>query len=397
MAIDYTYDSTKETADQYLARTQPSRGGSSASGAADPFIDTLQKKLLAQSDMISSSNTELESKIASAIGGVQKSSAASSARIESEFGREIGYRVDEGELQRLVVNEASTGFARSSALLRLIDSRTDKDLKDLEQRKQELILAGESAAASKVAELQLKSIEFKQQAQQQAFTNMLSTGQFALNVQAERRTADQFKQTIDLNREQLQFNKDSKMAEIATQFGITIDPTDTLDSIVTKASNSEYARLNRERARLEVQNLRKDLADIEDKELDVNIDGLLADAIAGTGQFEGKPVSPEIAAFAAVNYMNTSGIKPNKSDLNRFTERARALKQEYDVEKSKVQAEEEGKSFWANFGNIFGAPAAYNARRSTTERANPFMFSGYDPGQSDPDAYNSFFTGLFAN
>lgn len=197
-----------------------SSGGGNGGGSGNALMSEIEKKLLSQSDLISSTNTELEDKISQAIGGVQKAADASAARTESEFGREIGYRIDKGEVERIGVNEASSGYSRQTALLRLMDERTDKDLKDLEMRKQELILQGESDAASTIASLQLEALKFRQDANQNVFNNLMGMGNYAnsvrqtnLDFQREAREADQFQLNHALEKERFAFTKASTLEE----------------------------------------------------------------------------------------------------------------------------------------------------------------------------------------
>lgn len=194
--------------------------GSGGNGGGNALMSEIEKKLLSQSDLISSTNTELEDKISQAIGGVQKASEASAARTESEFGREIGYRIDKGEIERIGVNEASAGYSRQTALLRLMDERTDKDLKDLEMRKNELLLQGESDAASTIAGLQMEALKFRQDANQNMFNNLLGMGSYAntvrqtnLDFQREARQADEFKLGQALEREKFAFQKATTLEE----------------------------------------------------------------------------------------------------------------------------------------------------------------------------------------
>lgn len=214
------------------------------SSSSDPFISELQKKLLSQSDLISSSNTELEDKIGKAISGIEKSSRASAQRIESEFGREIGYAVDEGELTRTGIREAGSGFATNTALLRLVDERTDKSLKDLEQRKQELLLSGEAAAASQISGLQMQEIQFRQASQQQMFSNLLSLGSLGLQISADERAM----------RSQ-SFTETSTMSALALQYGVALQPGDTIDTVAARA-----APFASEKQQLDLARIRADIA-----------------------------------------------------------------------------------------------------------------------------------------
>ena len=154
-----------------------------ATGGTDPFLAELQKQLLGTSGLISSGQSQLQDSITEAIGGVQKGQEASTARIESQFGREREFQAGQFAQQRTAARESQRGFATNRAALQQMDERTEKSLRDLDQRKQELILAGESASAGRISELQFQALEFQQQAQQQAFNNLLGAGQLRTQQQ----------------------------------------------------------------------------------------------------------------------------------------------------------------------------------------------------------------------
>lgn len=193
--------------------------------STDAFMSELQNRLLSQSNIISSADSDIEKTITSAIAGVKTSAEKSGQRIESVFNREKEAVAEVGGRKLTTAQEGRRGFATNTATLRLITEETNKDLKDLEQRKQELILAGDAEAAGKVAELQLKALTFKQESQQRVFTNLLSMGNFALGAKSEER----------LTRAQ-NMDERNKIAEIALEFGLPVSENDTLDTIIAKAA-----------------------------------------------------------------------------------------------------------------------------------------------------------------
>jgi len=179
----------------------------------DPVINQIQSKLLQQSDLVSSSASNIEAKIGEAISGIQKGQEAGAARIESQFGREKAFQAEQFAQQKTSARESQRGFAVNTAAMRQLDERTEKSLRDLEQRKQELILAGESTAASQIAGLQVQSLQFQMQAQQQAFSNMLGIGQFQaglkqLQIETQREARLQTAQELDATLAQAKFEFD---------------------------------------------------------------------------------------------------------------------------------------------------------------------------------------------
>ncbi len=189
------------------------------------FVNALQQRLLSQSDMISSANTGLESKINQAIGGVANSSNLSNQAITSQYDRQIGYTNEAQQNTITAARERGIGMQTTDVAYQAMTKEADKNLKDLEQRKQELILQGSSAAAAKIADLQLQTLTMKTQAMQQTFTNLLGMANFGLQAGQEQRAA----QAQD-------FTQKSTIANIGLQYGIPVGPNDTLQSVVTRAA-----------------------------------------------------------------------------------------------------------------------------------------------------------------
>ena len=228
----------------------------------DPFISALQDKLMSTSDMISSSNTGIEDKIGQAIQGVKDSNAASGARINSEGDRNFGFAVGQAAYQRGDVLDARSGFATNNAFLRNLDLNTEKSLKDMDMRKHELLLAGDAEAASKISELQLKSIEFKQNAFQQTFSNLLALGNFGLQENAQKNAQGNADRAFGLQERQMSFNEKQAIDNIALQFGIAPKPGDTIDTITARAAPfaSERQKLELSKTRAEISKLNAETA-----------------------------------------------------------------------------------------------------------------------------------------
>ncbi len=207
-------------------------GGSSGTD----FLKAIQEKLLGQSGVISSTNSDLQTKLESAIQGVQTGADKSNQKIESEYGRERSYMEGTANESFLAGRAAGSGGVLNMAALRSLTETTDKSLKDLEQRKQELILTNDAAAATKISELQIKSLEFRQNAQQQVFSNLLGIANLGVQSAAEQRLAQQ--QT---------FTEKQAVSNIALQYGLKVLPGDTLDSVTSRAmvfaSDEQKARL----------------------------------------------------------------------------------------------------------------------------------------------------------
>lgn len=228
---------TNPTEQQLKNRKIAAAGGTPPEPGFDSnaFIDQAANRLLQTSGIISSADTTLEK----AITGVRTSQEASEERIESVFDREIEFKRGQFAQERTTGIENQRGFARNSSALRLLDEKTEKSLRDLEQRKQELILAGESAASERITELQIKEIEFQQNARQQLFTNLLSLSRFGLQAKQEER----------LERQQ-SFVESSAIASIALEFGVQVPEGASLESIVALVAPRADTRRKAELAKL---------------------------------------------------------------------------------------------------------------------------------------------------
>lgn len=220
-----------------------------ATSTQDDFLSELQKRLLSSSDMVSSAPTEIESAITKAMETTKAGAEAGKAKIQSEYERIAGESRLAGQRKLSAAQEAQRGFATNTAQLQQIEEATNKDLKDLEMRKNELILSGDATAAARISDLQLKSLEFKQEAKQKIFSNLLNLGQFSIQAKAEERASQQFKDNLKFQKDTMDFNRQSKMAELATTWGVTIDPGETLETLTAKikpmASKKQQAELDK--------------------------------------------------------------------------------------------------------------------------------------------------------
>lgn len=175
--------------------------------------------------MISSSNTGIDTKINEAIKGVQGAASNTDAATTLNFDRQIGYAQDAGQTSITGNLDSRSGFATNMVALRNLVSTTDKNVNDLESRKQELILQNDASSANKIAELQVQGLQFKQAAMQQVFTNLLGMGNFGLQVGAANRAE-----------EAQSFQEKQAISQIGLQFGVEVKPGDTIDTISSRAA-----------------------------------------------------------------------------------------------------------------------------------------------------------------
>lgn len=240
-----------ETIDAYKARVasmQTPSGAVSSAGFDPNTVASMMKNTIGS---VSSSNDTIDASISAAIQSQKEAAAANAAAIESQYGREAGYLSDNLQNQRTSMIEGTRGGAYGGYALQAVDTQIEKSLRDLEQRKNELVLQGNAAAASKISDLQVQQLQFKQQAQQQVFSNLLAMGNYGLQ-----------KRQVDLASEQQDFQEQSAISTIALRYGLEMQPGETIDSITFRAKSiaSQEEQLNLEKARQQIMQSKAETA-----------------------------------------------------------------------------------------------------------------------------------------
>lgn len=322
-ALDSFYP--KQNTNVNTNNTNNTNTNSSSSNSSSNLLSSIQSKLLEQSGIISSTNSNLEQRLNNAISGVRESATKSNQVVESQFGRELGYQLDKSNTDMINGRAAGAGGLMNMAALRELTQTTDKSLKDLEQRKNELILQNDSAAASKIADLQIKALEFQQNANQQVFQNLLGIADFG------------FKQSAnELAKSNQVFQQNQAMSTIALKYGIPLNPGDTIESITTRAmpfaSKEEALQLAKLQSEINKNNaevtktLREGISYVNDSNLDT------------------------VAQAAAINPAVLSTIK-NPSDLGKVVvkmneiQKANAISQiEYNIKSGVYKTKEQALS-----------------------------------------------------
>lgn len=208
----------------------------------EDFDKMLTSSMMGLSQMVSSADTQLEERLNKSIAGVEKSQEASKGYITSVFDREKELSSEIGKKKLTSAVESQRGYAQNTAVLKQIEQDTDKSIKDLEQRKQELILQGEAASASKIADLQFQAEEFRQKSRQQVFSNLLAFGNYGLQRQESARA------------ERAQnFQERSAIGSIALQFGIKVNENDTIDDVINNAAQFANAQQKAQLAKLQAE------------------------------------------------------------------------------------------------------------------------------------------------
>ena len=200
------------------------------SGLKTPGIDTnalmqqLIQKQLGGSGLVSSATSPLDSVLAGAVSAQEKQGAAREAQINLDYQDAVKLSTDRASYELSAGRAAGSGGVLNLAALNELTGRTDSTLKDLEKQKQQALLNNDSATATAVTNLQIKAVEFQQEANQKIFSQILQLGQYGIQQKnqeiAQKAAADEHTKIIgDLITENPQAG---------------ISPTDSIDQAYTK-------------------------------------------------------------------------------------------------------------------------------------------------------------------
>lgn len=209
--------------------TTPTTNGSDT----DAFNSAVEKRLLGQSEIVSSSDTQLEQSFKDAQAGIVKGNQANTQRIESVYSRERAGIEEAGQNAVGGFAEGRSGFATQMAGLRAAVQTTDKNLNDLTQRKEELILQGNSKAASDISSLIITRLKFKQDAEQQVFANLLGMANYGAQKEQSQAQLAQSAYQFD---EKMKYDETTAMTSISLEYGLQANPGETLTTLYSRAS-----------------------------------------------------------------------------------------------------------------------------------------------------------------
>lgn len=235
-----------------------SGGGGTATTDNNEFLKTLQEALMGQSGVSSSETGKIDKSIEDAINTVKGGQESSAEGIKAFYERQRNGVQDQLPTDVQNYNESRSGFATNMAALKNIFNDTDKALKDLDLREQEALSTGNSDAAAKIADLKLQQLQFRNQAQQQSFQNLLATSSFALNVSQQKTQEAQFDKTFGLQSSAQDFAENKAMSDIALTYGVELKQGDTLDTLIARAKPyaSEIQKLALEQTRAQIESLK---------------------------------------------------------------------------------------------------------------------------------------------
>lgn len=323
-----------------LTQSPQSQVGAQGIQTTDDLFKELTRQAFGNADIVSSADTGVEKAIKGAQEATIAAQKAGEQRLERQFGEQITTTRKAGAAAITTAREAQRGFGVNRAALQQLNEVTDKKIKDLEQMKQDALLANNTTFASQLANLQLKELEFQQNAQQQSFNNLMSLGALNLQQSTEERLNRQFTSNLEFQKQTQIFNERKIVTGIATEFGVTIEDGETLESIVAKvaptASKIKQAELNR---------LLKDSQDVNT--------GFTLTQTMTKALLDG--ATPEEAARVGINaVVAETNIQPTAKDLEEARRNAVSLLEDINARKAEEEVKEttQGTSFMTNVVNV---------------------------------------------
>lgn len=204
--------------------TTPTTSTTTPPADTNEFLKALQDRLLGTSGMATSATSQIDKTIQGTIDTLQSSNDTTQAGIKASFDRQKIDAATQGQTALTSATESQRGFAVNSAVLSQVRDATTKSLRDLDLRETEALAAGQTDVATKIADLKLQKLDFQQKAEQSTFTNLLNASTQFLQQEQENRLMSTQQQEAK-----------TQMSTIALKYGITLQPGDTIDSVVARA------------------------------------------------------------------------------------------------------------------------------------------------------------------
>src|SRR3990167_7224150 len=292
-------------------------------------LDAVQQKLLETTGAVSSNKSEIDKLIGESIAGLEKGQTARETGVKAEAERARIETREAGGSKLTSALEERRGFATNTALIRQIEESTQKSLRDLDLREQQALVSGQVETATQISNLKMNQLQFGIQSQQQAFENLLAGAGLELQLNAQKQSQKQFLDSMSFNQKQFEFTKQSKMVDLATEFGVTIDENETLESLVKKVQ--PFAK---EERKAKLASLLKD-TEADDSEL--NFDSELTRRIVNDSE------EPIAAANAILADQTRLCIKVTKEDYNKAISKAQEISDAWRTKQEKDKAESQGK------------------------------------------------------
>jgi hypothetical protein len=216
-------------------------GTNSSDSNSNPLLDVLTQRLQSQaSGMSSSSTSNLASTIDSVINDTQASGDALSKSLQIERTQALQYARGQATDTYNAALDARTGYGTPVVALRALTDTTEKAVADLDKQYQSAILQNDSKTAGEIATLKMQKLQFLNTQEQNLFSNLISVSGLQQKQQAQEQQNQQFYAGLNLNQAQFEqtMNNDNynKMVTLATQYGIPVSATDTMETIASKVA-----------------------------------------------------------------------------------------------------------------------------------------------------------------
>ena len=187
--------------------------------------------------------------------------AAQNQSIDNSFGRA------ERELQRDAGN-ARAAFAQGSAMgtstaqFKLLDDTINKNLNDIKSRKEEARLNADSAYLQQLNLLEVQYLEQKQQAGQVMFNNLMQIAGLGQSQSQFNKSFGLQARQVELQEQAQQFQQEQALNSVALEFGLELQPGETMESIINRATPivQEMRGLEKQQAELSLEQMRSSIA-----------------------------------------------------------------------------------------------------------------------------------------
>jgi len=285
------------------------------------YMNMLQKYALNNMDISSSAMTGIDQVVSDSVKAYQDSQKAGASRITGDYGEKITNIQEEGARAMVSAQERRGSIGFNPAALKQLSADTDKQVKEYERMEQDALMQNNTQFASQISNLKLQSIQFKQQAQQQSFSNMMQVAGLGIQLRSEDRAASQFQQNLQLQRDQIVSGQQSDMLSLAANAGVTLTPGETFESLSKKIANSDLTTLMK-------QKLRNEIANLQEKH-GSSINDLYAQQIITEGISAGQTVANTINE-ALIKVKEIAGRDLTVEESNRVVQMAILAKQQFD-------------------------------------------------------------------
>lgn len=201
--------------------------GTSNQGSRNTIADILAARLSEQASGISSSaSSNLQASINNAISGTQTAGELSRRSLMSERDREVAFARNRQGAEITGALEGRTGYGTQRIALRELAETTEKEVKDLRQRYDELILQGDAATAQRVAELQVQKLEFLQAQEQNFYSNMIGVANLQQEALSQAQQNEQFYQAQQQADRQFRQSMQQSKYEFEQNYGLELERID---------------------------------------------------------------------------------------------------------------------------------------------------------------------------